>query len=638
MESTPPLQKIIFQVFSPLRITNGYENLRGATLREFPPPSLFHISGRKHKQISSRRIEITSKMSRFAEDLDEGDIEEIIGQSGLSKKTLALRATSLKFLDEFLTPRDQELSALVTKATEGDIKPLQEELVQFFCRFRVMNKETGKPDLPKKGTLNVYKSHIKLSILQMTDGRIDVTDKNVFKKLNDFFMGYDKTLKEAGKADTKHTEEIPASTMDAIYILFGKVLKVLECRGTDAYDDALEQLPDNYQDTYHELLQMSVIFSIMSFDIRRGREGLCKMTKDTYVKKFNDNLNMHYYLKTRGELSKNHQADSEDLQNAGIIPFFEDGETHGYNPGRLMEFYLETLHENCNRLFQRPNEIRFKFDIHKPLNKSKGWFTNAPVGKHKIEKLLPNLCKIAGAPHLANHSIRASGIRALKRAGFEKLDISRLSGHKNIKNLNSYDAPTEYDKTLMALSVQHGHQSLRKGKINPEKFVNNDDPKPGLSGASGPIPGPSWASGPMPGPSGTSGVTRTLSSSSDAPKNKRPSLEVESLEIIESESCDKENQPPSNTVLALPTPVNAPPPVNAPTPANALDIIKATSTTMASVSASVQTSPTNVVPDAVLKLIMHEQVLEAQKIQQTQKSSASAELVSKLLDCYRPNK
>ena len=58
----------------------------------------------------------------------------------------------------------------------------------------------------------------------------------------------------------------------------------------------------------------------------------------------------------------------------------------------------------------------------------------------------------------------------------------------------------------------------------------------------------------------------------------------------------------------------------------------------ASVSASVQTSPTNVVPDAVLKLIMHEQVLEAQKIQQTQKSSASAELVSKLLDCYRPNK
>ena len=148
-------------------------------------------------------------MSRFAEDLDEGDIEEIIGQSGLSKKTLALRATALKFLDEFLTPRDQELSALVTKATEGDIKPLQEELVQFFCRFRVMNKETGKPDLPKKGTLNVYKSHIKLTILELTEGRIDVSDKNVFKKLNDFFMGYDKTLKEAGKADTKHTEGKP---------------------------------------------------------------------------------------------------------------------------------------------------------------------------------------------------------------------------------------------------------------------------------------------------------------------------------------------------------------------------------------------------------------------------------------------
>jgi hypothetical protein len=124
----------------------------------------------------------------------------------------------------------------------------------------------------------------------------------------------------------------------------------------------------------------------------------------------------------------------EDLEKSGVIPFYED--EHGFNPGRLLEVFLLGLHPENVFLFQRPAPQSTQFNIHQ--ERCNVWFTKAKIGKNKVGKLLPLLCQTVGVSVLGNHSIRASSIRALKRANFEDRVVATLSGHKNLANLSNY--------------------------------------------------------------------------------------------------------------------------------------------------------------------------------------------------------
>ena len=106
------------------------------------------------------------------------------------------------------------------------------------------------------------------------------------------------------------------------------------------------------------------MYIIVLYDCRRGQEGLVNMTKDFFTKVWDDNTQLFHYEKTRGQSSKNHDADSEDLSNSGIILFSED--EFGYNPGQLMEFYLSKLHEENTALFQRARPVGKQFSLHEP--------------------------------------------------------------------------------------------------------------------------------------------------------------------------------------------------------------------------------------------------------------------------------
>ena len=147
------------------------------------------------------------------------------------------------------------------------------------------------------------------------------------------------------------------------------------------------------------------------------------MKKDCYIKKHDDGLKITYFEKTRGEATKNHLKDVENVSLSGIIPFHTD--EFGYNPGQLFGYYLATLNPQNENLFQRPLVPSKNFDIHK--KSAKIWFANSNVGKNTISDLLPNLCKILELPLLTNHCIRATGIRALKRCNFEDRKVSLTS-------------------------------------------------------------------------------------------------------------------------------------------------------------------------------------------------------------------
>ena len=171
-----------------------------------------------------------------------------------------------------------------------------------------------------------------------------------------------KKLKAEGKADTRHHPEIPAATQRAFHILFGHLLRVVNARDCHEYEHMLQNLPEKCRNAYHDLLQKAVMYILVMFDCRRGQEGLAALNKDFFSKAWDENTQKFRYEKARGEASKNHHTDSEDLSNSGIILF--DTDEFGYNPGELMEFYLGKLHPANPALFQRPRIVSKKFNLH----------------------------------------------------------------------------------------------------------------------------------------------------------------------------------------------------------------------------------------------------------------------------------
>ena len=209
-----------------------------------------------------------------------------------------------------------------------------------------------------------FRSNIKTWILNKTDGKVDISNEAAFKSFDRFYSGFVKKLKAQGKADTRHHPEIPAATQRAFHILFGQLLRVLNARDCHEYENELQNLPENCRENYHDLLQKAVMYIVVMFDCRRGQEGLAALNKDFFSKEWDENTQKFRYEKAMGEASKNHQDDSEDLSNSGIILF--EADEFGYNPGELMEFYQKKLHPKNPALFQRVKWISKKFTLHTP--------------------------------------------------------------------------------------------------------------------------------------------------------------------------------------------------------------------------------------------------------------------------------
>ena len=136
----------------------------------------------------------------------------------------------------------------------------------------------------------------------------------------------------------------------------------MNARGCDNYEEELQKLPEKCRNNYNDLLQKAVMYIVVMYDCRRGLEGLVKMTRDFFAKKWDPNTEMFRYEKTRGEGSKNHDKDSEDVSNSGVILFSTD--QYGYNPGELMEYYLSKLHATNQSLFQRHKRPSKAFSLH----------------------------------------------------------------------------------------------------------------------------------------------------------------------------------------------------------------------------------------------------------------------------------
>ena len=112
------------------------------------------------------------------------------------------------YLESFLAAQEgsPNLDSLVKDAVDGDIKPLQDQLVAYFASIRVTNPETKVEELPKRTTFDATLSHIKCTVLEKSEGIIDIQVNARFTELGMFLDGFKKKLKAEGKGDITHYE------------------------------------------------------------------------------------------------------------------------------------------------------------------------------------------------------------------------------------------------------------------------------------------------------------------------------------------------------------------------------------------------------------------------------------------------
>ena len=90
-----------------------------------------------------------------------------------------------------------------------------------------------------------------------------------------FWSGYLKELKNLGRNDVTHNKEIPRSSVIKINENLALLLKLMQCDKNDRvkYNNLVQQLPLEYQDDYHKLLQFGTFYIIGMHFAKRGKEG-----------------------------------------------------------------------------------------------------------------------------------------------------------------------------------------------------------------------------------------------------------------------------------------------------------------------------------------------------------------------------
>ena len=89
-------------------------------------------------------------------------------------------------------------------------------------------------------------------------------------------------------ADTTHNDSIPKESLIKIFQHLAILLElmILICgdqKGTNRYKSLVQQLPEDYHNNYHRLIQMGSYFIVGMYFAKRGREGKIFKLNSQYI-------------------------------------------------------------------------------------------------------------------------------------------------------------------------------------------------------------------------------------------------------------------------------------------------------------------------------------------------------------------
>ena len=190
-------------------------------------------------------------------------------------------------------------------------------------------------------------------------------------------------------------------------------------------------------------LQEKVQFDIRFYFCRRGLENLHDMTKDTFRLRRDPSDGTEYISLASNKSDKNHNAKDKELVT-GFMPASKSP----LCPVSSFKRYMSKLHPDIPNLFQKPRDLR-KFHINDAV-----WYCKIPIGEPTLSKFMPELSKKAElSERYVNHSIRATGITLLNRAGFCEKQIMSVSGHKSVASMAIYEKVSGGEKMSMGRAL-----------------------------------------------------------------------------------------------------------------------------------------------------------------------------------------
>ena len=233
----------------------------------------------------------------------------------------------------------------------------------------------------------------------------NIVQDREFITSNQMFTAKCKLYYKAGNKKPKHYPPIQGGDMDKLKEYFKKY------------------------DTDQTILLHFIWFSFCFYFGRRGREGWRNFTTTSFAIDRDDRDRQYIYI-VHTETTKNHQGGNKQCDQD-----YSDQRVYE-TPGQLnvieaYNLYLSKLNPKCKAFFQTPRTGNF--------DRSQHWYKNEPIGKNTLGRIMPSISKAA---HLSQvytcHSVRASCITILGKAGIVPSNICKITKHKNEASLKRY--------------------------------------------------------------------------------------------------------------------------------------------------------------------------------------------------------
>jgi hypothetical protein len=340
---------------------------------------------------------MTSK--RFA-TLSEDEIVQL-ELSRYSQKTRYNDQYAERLLQSYL-----DMKELPLPSCKEELDPL---LVSFFASVRTREGEI----FSSGGLSNIYQA---LSRIILRAVGVDIRIDPALSKCRSMILNMKAIAKKKGKGRVKHTEIIDTEDLKII-----------------------AQMP--YKTPV--LLQYKVWMLLHFHFAKRGRENDHQMTKSDIIFKCNGSGNE--YVELADTATKNHRVADLSASYGGVMMSTKDQDC----PVSILRKYLSKLHGGTDSLWQRP---KVTYTEEEPV-----WYCQMKVGLNKMNTFMSDISRLLKLSKMyTNHTLRATSISILGEQ-FADTDVSTVSGHKSISNMNIYKKTSVPKKCEMSA---HLHKVL----------------------------------------------------------------------------------------------------------------------------------------------------------------------------------
>ena len=306
-------------------------------------------------------------------------------------------ATFLAFCNEVTPEEPVKNTESLEKMSKNELNEL---LTNFWPNARKKNGENYK-----KTALMGLRFGLQRHFLLKRD--FDIINDGEFSKSNQVYEAAVVELKRQGFGRVDHHRPISKEDLE----------KIQSCYNPSSPDP--------------KSLQQVVWFNLMFHLIRRGRENLHLLTKQTFAVQA-DATGKKYVYQALDELDKNHRGKDQPDDSPGEGRMYERPNSP-YCPVKTFELYLSKLNPSLSCLWQRP-KARESFS-----ESDEVWYCNAPLGKNTLATLMSSISKeIQLSYQYTNHCIRATAVSLLDECNFEARHIMRVSGHKSESSIRFY--------------------------------------------------------------------------------------------------------------------------------------------------------------------------------------------------------